>query len=118
MTLAEQVHAQAMMLIGQAEPEQEQLLRIFCRSAVAGIVNRLREGLMPEDCKADLVASGALFALAALEETDRTANLERLQLGDVTMVRGGTSAASRCLRRQAELIISPYCRDDFVFRGV
>lgn len=118
MMLVEQVYAQAVMLSGTVETDRESLLRVFCQSAVAGMMQRLREGLTPEDCKADFVAAGALYALAALSETDPGANMERVQFGDVTLVPGGTSAASRCLRRQADLIISPYCRDSFVFRGV
>ncbi len=118
MILTEQVYAQAVMLSGTVESGKEEMLRIFCRSAVAGMTQRLREGLTPEDCKADFIAAGALYALAALSEADEAANMERVQFADVTLVPGGTSAASRCLRRQADLIISPYCRDTFVFRGV
>lgn len=118
MILAEQVYAQALMLVGTVEDKQGQLLQLFCRSAVMGMLRRLREGLTPEDCKADFVAAGALYALAALTETDPSANLERLQFGDVTLVSGGATAAARCLRRQAELIITPYYGDNFLFKGV
>lgn len=118
MTLNEQVYAQAVLLSGAVEQSQENLLRLFSQSAVTGIKRRLREGLTAEDCKADFVAAGALYALAALSETDPAGNMERVQFGDVTLVSGGISAASRCLRRQADLIIGPYCQDVFVFRGV
>ncbi len=118
MTLVEQVYAQTLMLSGSVESDQEKLLGLFCRSAVVGMEQRLRDGITPEDCKADFIAAGALYALAALAETDVASNVERLQFADVTLVPGGTSAASRCLRRQADMIISPYCKDGFVFRGV
>lgn len=118
MTLVEQVYAQALLLANTVEQEQTELLSAFCQSAVAGILRRLRDGLTPEDCKADFVAAGALYALAALTETDKLANADRLQFADVTLVAGGSSAASRCLRHQANLIISPYCIDMFLFRGV
>lgn len=118
MTLVEQVYAQTVMLSGAVESSQEKLLELFCQSAVVGIEQRLREGITPEDCKADFIAAGALYALAALAETDTASNVERIQFADVTLVPGGTSAASRCLRRQADMIISPYCKDGFVFRGV
>lgn len=118
MTLTEQVYAQTVLLSGTIDSGQESLLRLFCQSAVIGMGQRLREGLTPEDCKADFIAAGALYALAALSETDSAANMERVQFGDVTLIPGGVSAASRCLRRQADMIISPYCRDTFVFRGV
>lgn len=118
MILIEQVYAQALMLVGSVEQNQEQLLQIFCRSAVSGMLQRLRDGLTAEDCKADLVAAGALYALAALAEIDPAVNMEKVQFGDVTLVSGGATAAARCLRRQAELIISPYYADSFSFRGV
>lgn len=118
MTLVEQTLAQALLLAGQMEEPQELLLELFCGSAVTNMSARLREGLTPDDCRAAFVAAGALYALAALTETDAVAGLQRVQIGDVTLVSGGTSAASRCLRKQADLIISPYCVDSFSFRGV
>lgn len=116
MSLIDQVYAQAVMLCAEAEGEREELLRLFCQSAVAGLQRQLREGLTAEDCKADLVAAGALFALAALSESEQ--DMQRVEFADVTLVSGGISAASRCLRRQAQLIIAPYCKDSFSFRGV
>ena len=118
MTLVEQTLAQAVMLAGTLDEQQERLLELFCQSAVTNLSARMQEGLTPEDCKAAFVAAGALYALAALTETDAVAGLQRVQIGDVTLVSGGTSAATRCLRHQADLIISPYCTDSFLFRGV
>lgn len=118
MTLIEQVYAQAATLAGTVESEQQELLTLFCRSAVNGMLRRLREGLTQDDCKADLIAAGALYALAALEESDPNTDLERVAFGDVTLVKGGKGVAPRCLRRQADMIFSPYCADTFVFRGV
>ena len=118
MTLTEQIYAQAVLLSGVEEGQQKQLLELFCRSAQVHLSARLREGLTPEDCKADFVAAGALYALAALSETDPVATMERVQVGDVTLVPGGASAASRCLRKQADLMMMPYCADAFSFWGV
>ena len=118
MTLVEQTLAQALLLAGSVDTAQEQLLKLFCASAVTNISARLRKGLTPEDCRASFVAAGALYALAALAETDPVAGMQRMQIGNVTLVPGGTSAATRCLRKQADLIISPYCVDCFSFRGV
>jgi len=44
--------------------------------------------------------------------------LERMQIGDVTMVRRSKSPAAACLRSQAGLMMSPYTADSFSFRGV
>ena len=35
-----------------------------------------------------------------------------------SLTTGGRDAAVRCLRKQADMIISPYCEDNFSFRGV
>lgn len=118
MNLVEQIYAQAELLSGKIEGDREALMTVFCRSAAAGMMQRLRTGLTPEDCKADFIAAGALYALAALSEIDPLETMERIQVGDVTLVKGGASAAARCLRHQAELIITPYCNDHFVFRGI
>lgn len=118
MTLVEQIRAQAELLAGTVSESQEQLLELFCRSAATNLTARLQEGLTPDDCRADLVAAGALYALAALSETDETANLQRVQVGDVTLIPGGVSASTRCLRKQAEILIGPYCVDNFAFRRV
>lgn len=118
MTLNEQVYAQAVMLAGTVEEDRQPLLQMFVQSAVNGLQGRLREGLTVDDCRADFLAAGALYALAALAETDQITNMERVQFADVTLVSGGASAACRCLRRQADIIIGPYCRDRFDFRGV
>ena len=46
-------------------------------------------------------------------------SLEQITAGDLTLRRTGkTDAASRVLRNQAELMIAPYLKDRFSFRGV
>lgn len=82
------------------------------------MTSRLREGLTPEDCKADFIAAASLFALAALSSVDETMQLEMFQAGDLSLRRGSTDAASNCLRNQAQLMIAPYLRDCFSFLGV
>lgn len=118
MTLTEQTYAQAVLLSGIEGERQTELLRVFCQSAVSQLTARLRDGLSPEDCKADFVAAGALYALAALSEVDDISNMERIQIADVTLQPGSSSAAARCLRNQANLMICPYLKENFSFRGV
>lgn len=118
MNLTEQIFAQAVMLAGTIDGRQEALLRLLCASAESALAVRLREGIRPEDCKADFVAAASLYALAALSETDEMAALESFTAGDVTVRRRGTNAAARCLRYQADLMISPYSKDRFAFQGV
>lgn len=114
--MMEQVYAQAVLLAGLEDPGQEKLLKLLCRSAVNGLRLRLHKGLRPEDCRADFVASASLYALAALSEMDTAANMQQIQVGDVTMRPGGGSAAARCLRKQAELIMAPYLESTCLLR--
>ena len=117
MTLTEQIYAHALVLIRDAQDENKQLLEILCRSAEVSLKAKLREEISPEDCKADFVAAASLYALAALAEVDEMADFSHIQVGDVTMKRGG-GAATACLRNQARLMMSPYLADRFAFLGV
>ena len=118
MTLTEQVYTQAHLLAGDLEPRQEELLKLLCGSVVSSLTARLREGLRAEDCLADFIASASLYALAAMSRQTDTARLERITAGDLTLHRSGYDAAANCLRYQAELMIAPYLKDRFLFRGV
>ena len=118
MMFTEQIFAQAILMAGQMEEKREALLRLLCTAAANTLAARMRRGIGPEDCKADFVAAASLYALAALSEAEGLDNLESFTAGDVTVRRGKSSAAAECLRRQAELMISPYCADGFSFRGV
>ncbi len=120
MMLSEQVFAQASMLAGELEEKQRGLLRLLCGIATSSLSARLKPGLTPEDCKADFIAAASLYALAALNGADRDVDMEEFKAGDLSIKKGssGMDAASRCLERQAELIISPYLKDRFAFLGV
>ena len=119
MTLKDQVFAQAALLAGQLEGEQRDILNALCMASTASLTARLREGLTPEDCKADFIAAASLFALAALNGVKNSNQLEQFTAGDLTVRRSiGTDVASNCLRNQAELMIAPYLKDRFSFRGV
>lgn len=119
MTLKQQVYAQAALLAGQLEEAQTEILNVLCAASTASLMARLREGLEAEDCLADFVAAASLFALAALNEVKDGQSLEQISAGDLTLRRtGNMDAASRVLRNQAELMIAPYLKDRFCFRGV
>jgi hypothetical protein len=93
-------------------------LEVLCRSAEVSLRAKLREGITPEDCKADFVAAASLYALAAMTEMDKDLQVEQFTAGDLTLRRKGTDAAVCCLRYQAELLMLPYVNDRFSFRGV
>ena len=115
MTLKEQVLAQALLLAGELDARQTELLGVLCAASTASLAARLREGLSPQDCKADFIAAASLFALAALSSA---VQVGEMKLGDVTIKRAGVDTASQCLHNQAALIMAPYVKDSFCFLGV
>ena len=116
--LADQIYAQARLLTQDAEEKDLALLEILCRSAENSLQMRLRDGILPEDCKADFVAAASLYALAALSEVSDTAQIEQIKAGDLTLRRKSTDSAACCLRYQAEMMMLPYMKDHFSFAGV
>ena len=118
MTLTEQIYAQALLLAGELEQKQMELLKILCRGANNSLASRLRDGLTPEDCKADFIAAASLLALAALNQVGEDAAVEQITAGDLTVKKGSRDAAANCLRSQAELMLAPYLQDRFSFLGV
>ncbi len=118
MSLLEQTYTQALLLSGLEDGTQGQLLQLFCRSALSSLTQKLRLGLTPDDCRADIVAAGALYALAALSEWEGQEAPQQMQLGDLTVKRASGNAAAQCLRSQGELIMAPYVQDRFSFRRV
>jgi hypothetical protein len=118
MSLTEQIRAQALILIQDSTDVNLSLLDTFCRSAENSLRQKLRNGITPDDCKADFIAAASLLALAALSETDDASQMAQIQTGDLTLRRGSTDSAACCLRYQAEAIMTPYLKDPFAFMGV
>ena len=120
MTLSEQVYAQALLLAGQIDERRTKLLEVLCSAVTSSLAARLRDGITPEDCKADFVAAASLYALASLGDVEETVQVEEFQAGDLTVrqSREGRDAASNCLQRQADMMILPYLKDRFSFLGV
>lgn len=117
MTLREQAYAQALILAGELTKRQSDMLNVLCETNYRALNARLRSGLTEDDCKADLVAAVSLLALADLSSMDDS-QPEQITAGDFTIRRGNVTAASNCLRSQAELMIASYIRDRFSFQGV
>ena len=118
MTLTEQVYAQALLLAGDLNDRQSRILEALCAASTTSLASRLREGLNPEDCKADFVASASLLSLAAMNGMEEDAAVEQITAGDLTIRKGSRAATTNCLRTQAELMMAPYMRDGFLFQGV
>ena len=118
MMLKDQVYAQALLLAGELEQRQSQLLQVLCSAAAASLAARLRDGITPEDCKADFIAAASLYALASLGEVQET-SVEEFRAGDLTVKKGNTiKGVSQGLRNQADQVIAPYLADVFCFAGV
>ena len=118
MSLTEQICAQTLLLTRDLEDGDEAMLQILCRCAEVSLKAKLRPGISPEDCKADFVAAASLYALAAMAEMDDLNQMEQITAGDLTIRKGSKAAAANCLRTQAELMMAPYMKDGFIFRGV
>ena len=121
MILKDQVFAQAVLLAGEMDVEKMDLLSILCSVSTASLAARLREGLSPEDCREEFVAAASLYALAAMNSVNEETKLQEFKAGDLTIKEGGGAAkdaASRCLEKQAEMVIGPYLKDRFLFAGV
>ena len=120
MMLTQQVLTHALLLAGDVTEQQSRILEVLCEASTSSLKARLREGLTPDDCKADFIAAASLMALAALAGVSGEVPVEQITAGDFTIRKGTISydAASNCLRNQAELMIAPYLKDRFSFRGV
>ncbi len=120
MMLTEQVLAHALLLAGDMTQQQSRMLEVLCEASTSSLKARLREGLTPDDCKADFIASASLMALAGLAGISGDVPVEQITAGDFSIKKGSTNhdAASNCLRNQAELMMAPYLKDRFSFRGV
>lgn len=94
------------------------LLEALCRSAVASLQKRLREGLTPEDCQTEFVTAAGMYALAAMSSVSEFQDLEQFSAGDLTLRRSNNDAAANCLRSQAEVLMAPYVKPATVFMGV
>lgn len=118
MNLKDQVLTQALLLAGELNDRQQAVLGALCMATTAALSARLRDGLRPEDCKADFIAAASLLALADMNRIGEDSSVEQITAGDFTIRKGSGDAASNCLRAQAELMIAPYLKDRFCFRGV
>lgn len=118
MSLVQQICAQALVMVQDSTEVSLTMLELLCRSAENDLRHKLRDGISPEDCKADFIAAASLIALAALSEIDDVAQMTQIQTGDLTLRRSSTDTAACCLRYQAELIMRPYLKDSFAFMGV
>ncbi len=118
MTLKEQVFAHAVLLAGELNGHETDMLNALCAASASSLEARLKKGIRPGDCKADFIAAASLYALSALGSVNSMEQVAEFRAGDLTVKKGGASAASNCLRNQADMVIAPYLEDRFAFLGV
>ena len=118
--MQELTFAQALMLTGELDNRNRELLRLLCGAAASSLELRLKEGISPQDCGKDFVVAASLYAVAALEDAREETVLEEFKAGDLTVKKSASSrdAASRCLEIQAQRILAPFLKDRFSFMGV
>ena len=63
MNLNEQIYAQAVLLAGRLDSGQEEKLKILCAVTASALKARLRQGLTPEDYRADFIAAAIVCKL-------------------------------------------------------
>ena len=104
MMAAEQAFAQAVLLAGELDGRQRELLKVLCAAAAASLTARLRAGVTEAECRTELVMAASLYALADLTGMDECTAVQEFKAGDLTVKKGGITgeAAARSLQRQAE----------------
>lgn len=118
MTLTQQVFAHARLMAQDLPEENELLLEAVCRAAVVSLQNRLRDGLVAEDCLTEFVTAAGMYALAAMSTVTDMSQLEQFTAGDLTLRKSSKDAAASCLRTQADMLMAPYLKPATVFMGV
>lgn len=118
MSLTEQVFVQARFMAQDLTAENQALLEMLCKAAVASLTAKLRDEITPEDCLSEFVAAASMYALAALSDAGEREHVEQLTAGDLTVRRSTNDAAANCLRAQASIMMAPYTKAPAVFLGV
>ena len=114
--MQDRIFARAVELAGDPDRVKQDQLRGLCDACAASLEARLREGMTGEDIPEPFVTAVSLYALAALLGLEGDA--EEIRAGDLTVKQGGTAQRQKELRWQAEQLMEPYLRDNFLFAGV
>ena len=104
------------MFTDTSDEQKAQALRRLCAAAYQSLVVRLKDGVTEQSCRDTLVCAAAWMALAALDAGNSADGVTQFTAGELSLHR--TSGAAGCLQVQAELLMAPYCKDSFSFRGV
>jgi hypothetical protein len=97
----------------------EQVLKRLCQVSSQELVSRLREGVDAQEIEEQFVAAAAMLALSLYLAAEYGENVESFAAGSLSVKLSGERVSAASLRRQAELILSAYLKDQgFAFLGV
>lgn len=114
--MRDQIYARALVMTGELDGKQEALLRLLCETNAASLETRLRNGMMPEDCREGFVTAAAMLAAAGMAGFQEAAEFKA---GDLTVkMREQQEGTAAELRFQADQLMGPYLKDRFLFAGV
>ena len=114
--MQDRIYARAVELTGTADRRMQDLLRGLCEACTVTLEARLREGMTAEDIPEPFVTAASLYAVAAMLGLEQ--ETEEFRAGDLTVKQGNREQRQRDLRWQAEQLLGPYLRDNFLFAGV
>lgn len=117
MAIPDEIYATAAVFLGGQDERERAALMGLCKAAEAGLCARLRPGLTPDDCREALVCAAAWIALGQYAAGMQSDGVASFAAGDLKVTKQA-AAAIACLQTQAELLMAPYLRDSFRFRGV
>lgn len=107
----QEIHTLAVQLL---EKEDARLLPI-CTAVYESLLARLRSGVTEDECSEAFVMAGALYSLSMLKNLDDL-GLSAFDAGALKLTFRGNGGDT--LSQMAQRILSPWCDDDFAFRGV
>ena len=115
--MREQIYARALLMAGDLDGHQQELLRVLCAANASAMEARMRDTLTAEDCREEFVTAVSLYALADMEGFEE---VTEFKAGDLTVKTGERNweQSAGTLRRQAEALMAPYLKDRFTFVGV
>ena len=116
MDILDDIYDTAAVFTDTSDAQREQALRRLCAAAHQSLLMRLKDGVTEQSCRDALVCAAAWMALAALDAGTNADGITQFTAGEISLHRA--DGAAGCLQVQAELLMAPYCRHSFSFRGV
>lgn len=111
MVQLQEIHILATQLLGEEDARLDSVCVAVCESLRA----RLRSGVTEDDCAEAFTMAAALYSLSMLKELDDL-GLSAFDAGALKL--NFRESGGDALSRMAQRILSPWCGDDFAFRGV